>query len=436
MGTHGSDTLLEILNEKDKLIVSLKEASTKRDKLNENQISVLSHANHKLQQDLQKVSDKFNQIQEKLYKSESELGIYKATNESISEKLESIKNEFTSYKDSISEHLNNLKSTIDIEWTKRETQYQESYKKFQTIIDSLNEKVNEIENYYQDILHTIADKQGSAKVIIRDAIDKLNDALNFLDLGDSSNFKPRHLHDKISDSISTAKESISTEAENIKQQNSGDTIVKNIENVNIKLTSDSKLSSLFSEVQNLSVKNTTDQISRTMSNKSADSTNNSSKISEGDSGIEPSTGSAQNSQADFPQKTHPDSAPENNPSPNNPNQNSNSLNSQKNEISEDNAYIKKQSQETVNRTILDKDNFAPFNWDKFLSDLQLKKFENFIRSANKAIKSGDYMKAIDLFKTIRDQPSIQDSNVAVKMIDDEIEYLEKHIKNKYSQTSL
>jgi len=436
MGTQGSDTLLKILSEKDKLIVSLKEASTKRDKLNENQISVLSHANHELQQDLQKVSDKFNQTQEKLYKTESQLEIYKATNESISEKLDAIKNEFASYKDSISKHLNNLKSTIELELTKRETQYQESYKKLQTIISSLESKVNEIENYYQDILHTIADKQGSAKVLVRDAIDKLNDALNFLDLGDSSHFTPRHLHDKISDSASSAKESISTEAENMKQQNSGDTIIKNIENVNIELTSDSRLSSLFSEVQNLSVKNTTDQISRTISNKSQNRANSSPKTGETGSGIEQASGDGQNSQSDFPQKTHSDSATGNNSSPNNPNQNSNSLNSQENEISADDDYSKKQNQETVHRTILDKDNFAPFDWDKILSDLQLKKFENFIRSANNAIKSGDYMKAIDLFKTIRDQPSIQDSNVAVKMIDDEIEYLEKHIKNKYSQNSL
>jgi len=436
MGTQGSDTLLKILNEKDKLIVSLKEASTKRDKLNEKQISVLSQANHDLQQDLQKVNHKFNQTQEKLYKTESQLEIYKATNESISEKLEAIKNEFGSYKDSISKHLNNLKSTIEQELTKRETQYQESYKKLQTIISSLESKVNEIENYYQDILHTIADKQGSAKVLIRDAIDKLNDALNFLDLGDSSHFTPRQLHDKISDSASAAKESISTEAENMKQQNSGDTIIKNIENVNIELTSDSRLSSLFSEVQNLSVKNTTEQISRTISNNNPDRTNSSSNTGETSSSIEQSSGDGQNSQADFSQKTHSDSTPGNNLSPNNPNQNSNSLNSQENKISADDDYNKNQNKESIQRTILDKDNFAPFDWDKILSDLQLKKFENFIRSANKAIKSGDYMKAIDLFKTIRDQPSIQDSNVAVKMIDDEIEYLEKHIKNKYSQISL
>ncbi len=76
-------------------------------------------------------------------------------------------------------------------------------------------------------------------------------------------------------------------------------------------------------------------------------------------------------------------------------------------------------------------NYAPFNWREILSDIQLTRFESFIESCIKAEKSGNYMKALGLYKTIQEQPGISDT-IAGRLLDDHIEYLEDLIKRKYS----
>ena len=70
-----SSTLLRILEEKDKLIVSLKEAATRRDKLNEQQIRLLSHDNQSKTLVVKNIQKRIKDLEYEILRRESEISI-------------------------------------------------------------------------------------------------------------------------------------------------------------------------------------------------------------------------------------------------------------------------------------------------------------------------------------------------------------------------
>jgi len=442
-----SATLLHVLEEKDKLIVSLKEASTKRDKLNEQQIRMLSIDNQKKLAALRAMQQRYRSIENQLLKKGAELAIYRITNEKITEKVEALKNEIELYKKGVIDEINNLNRAIQTEFKQKDLFLQTVTAEFNATIDKLEKKIREVEQHYLDIIQMIATKQNSAKQLIREAMEKLQDALSFLDMGNVELFKPQNLEEEMNRIVDSTRKHIAKTEEELRKEKTGDTIIKNIETVNIKLSAAPRIENIVSEISRIR-SSAEEEVSKlgTMkdeelssyakaqyekdrasggkgslggnSQSKTDSGISSSAFRDGRTGSGSSEGSKGSASAGTAGATG-----------------SAGTGGTGGTVSTAATFGQRWDDENKNRTIIDRDNFAPFDWKRILSDLQLSKYSDLIRICNEAIKNKDYVKAIKLFKTIREQPGILEQEITTKMIDDEIEYLEKVIKDKYTRHS-
>jgi hypothetical protein len=441
-------TLLKILDEKDKLIVSLKESSTKRDKLNETQIRMLSEDLHQKSDLLTELRQKIKDTEYDALRKESELSIYKITNDKINERLGSLKSEILAYKDGIASELVNLKDLITKELGTKDGLAKAISDEMRGTITKLETKVKEVEDYYLGILKNLSAKQGAAKKLVREAIDTLQDALNYLDIGNLDLYKPKHIEQEFQQVIDSSRKSISEKEESIRSGGAGDTVIKNIENVNIRLMQSPKLENIFSDIGGLSANARKElqalqrgmagggggeqnigkqneifgdkNVSQKGGGKEAGGKGAKPAGAEGAEGGKGDEGEGKKDKGDKgdgedgggPEGAKSDGSLE--------------------ELIEAGQRFGQEDGDPL-KMLMEKENFAPFDWMKILNDMQLRKYSDLIKVCNKAIKEGNYTKAVKLFRTIREQPGIQEAEITTKMIDEEIEFLEKIVKDKYTR---
>lgn len=386
-------TLLNILKEKDNLIVSLKEASTSRDKLNEKQIRMLSEDNSRKMAQLKDLQTAMRDFESKMYKKEAELAVLKVTEDKLSQKVSEFRVMFERYRSQVRAALDQIKISIQEEISRRD-----EYKN--KIIDELRDnylklegQIQSVDDYYKGVIAEIAKKQGMAKKYIRHALNDLQESLSMLDISHAEYIEPSEIKEQFSKAVEESS-ALFGEFKEMKGLPQGATIIKNIENVNIKLAETPEIEGVFKEITQITqMKQESIKTAAARAQVQAEEGAEKKKSEGGDGG-----------------------------------------GGKESELTGDRAERepKKKSQDDIEEIIFKKGrNYAPFNWQEILSDIQLKRFQSFIESCIRAEKEGNYTKALGLYKTIREQPGIANS-IAAKLLDDHIEFLEDLLKRKYS----
>ncbi len=455
------NTILETLRAKDKLIVSLKEAATRRDKLNEQQIRTLSEDNAKKLMQIRNLQARIKAIEAEVMQKEAQLQILQSTEGKLTSKLEEFRAEFNTYREQVRNHLEKIKISIEEELAKREEYKNRIVEQLKDSYIKLENRLENLDKYYKEVISTIAKKQTIAKKYIRHALNDLQEALGLLDIAQTELIEPEKIKEEFV-SIKEASQGLFKEFKELKGLPSASTIVKNIENVNITLGKAPQIENIFNEIEEI-----TSVIKKNMKARSekvipVDSASGSGgaatggisqgigegegkemgegtgasgggkgKISGEEGGLSQKNegGSGKNKEGG---KESSDDGIGGEKSGGNKGASLTDDRVDKEKKEEDKKKSEDEFEDDIQEVVFKRNrNYAPFNWREILNDIQLKRFESFIESCIKAEREGNYIKALGLYKTIREQPGIQDS-IAGKMLDDHIEYLEDLIKRRYS----
>jgi hypothetical protein len=480
--------LLNILGEKDKLIVSLKEPSTQRDILNEKQIRMLSEDNSKKNNRIKSLQSEMKAAESAVKQKEAELKVFKITEEKLSSKIEDFKVAFEQYKSSIRENLDGIKSSITEEFAKREEYKDNLLENIQSNYEKLEEQIQSVDDYYKGLVTEITKKQNMAKKYIRQALNNIQEGLSYLDLSHMEVIDPLTQKEEFR-KVMDESEGLFNEFKDLKGKYAGGTVIENIENVNIKLSEAPVIEGVFREIREIKQtaieepeeegkKKTKKRKVKSEAPEEVVTTTSESQIIpqqvietqtiskqiiehqsiESQSGGTPSSGTPSGGKASSeepaqaeddapsqPKQKRKKSAPESDEAPGQkskgqgPGEGGGAAQNQVNddrveeeEQPDEEPKPKKKSADDYQEMVFKRGkNYAPFNWRSILSDVQLDRFQSIIESSIKAEKEGQLMKALGLYKTVQEQPGVS-STIAGKLLEDHIEYLEDIIKRQYS----
>lgn len=479
------EALLNIIREKDNLIVSLKEASTRRDKLNEQQIRMLAEDNSRKLMEIKTLQSRLKELDAKLAQREAELSLFKVTEDKLSSKVEEFKVAFEKYRNQVRAALDQIKLSIQEELSRREDYKNKMLDEMKNNYLRLEAQLQELDNYYKEIIADISKKQGLAKKYIRHALNDLQEALSLLDLAHSEFIQPTKIKEDFSRLIEESN-ALFQEFKEMKGLPEGTTLIKNIENVNIKLGSAPQIEGIFEEIYHIteSARQHIESAAKTsltgvrgesitdvkgahlkssakpvgvdtkgsmVPDKSSREAAGAGKEHEREkpgAGYKDKAGGKTGGGADSDALSEKMGAETKKGVSDNLKRSADSGGESKtieesgkdkggmgasitDERSESEEKEKKLGEDVQEVIFKRGRNYAPFNWQAILTDIQLKRFQSFIQSCIKAEKEGNLLKALELYKTIREQPGISET-IAGKLLDDHIEYLEDLIKRKYS----
>ncbi len=419
-----NDAMLDILREKDNLIVSVKEASTRRDKLNEKQIRLLSEDNSRKTTHVQQLTNRLGSIEAQLNQKEAEMSLLRVTEGKLSTKTEEFRAGFEKYKAQVRDSLSQIKLSIQEELSKREEYKNQVLDNMKDNYLKMEAQIQEVDNYYKDTIAEISKKQGLSKKYIRHALNDLQEALSLLDISHADFIEPTHIKEEFGKVVEDSS-ALFQEFKDMKGLPQGGTIIKNIENVNIKLSEAPVIEGLFSEISQIT-KTTRQSLEKSAKAHLKEGEPQAGAGGAGAGGGQPvQQGEGKASESEKKKGDIGEEARGGEPSE--------GKKAGDDRIKGDIEEPKKKKfgdeiQEVIFRRGR---NYAPFNWREILSDIQLTRFESFIESCIKAEKEGHYMKALGLYKTIKEQPGITDT-IAGRLLEDHVEYLEDLIKRKYS----
>ena len=453
------EALLNIIKEKDNLIISLKESATRRDKLNERQIKLLSEDNARKLAQINKLQNRIQELESKMKEKESEVELLKTSGDKVWGKIEEFKVAIERYKTSVKEALNEIKFAIQEEITRREEHKNKMLDELKERYMRLERQLEELDNYYKGILEEVAQKQGLAKNFIKHALHDLQEALALLDMGKLETYEPVKLREDFSRLL---QESYSL-LENFRKEKAlpgASTIVEKIENVNIKLESTPVIEGILGEIMGFSSEAGKKKGTKVSGKVGAgggapilSGTGSGSGGIKSGSAVSTKSGGGGGEKAESKKKipysperkkgdatrigggtqgrTGTSLESDNNPFQSQPS-GIGSLTPEEKVKGDIEEPEKKRFGEDVHEVIFKRGrNYAPFNWKAILTDINLARFQPFIESCIKAEREGNLMKALQLYKTIREQPGIQ-GTIAAKLLDDHIEYLEDMVKRKYT----
>jgi len=239
-----STPMLKILAEKDKIILSLKEASTKRDRLNESQIRLLSEDNDKKLRKIEQLNEKLSLLQSSYAESSSKLNLYKEKVDQSTTKFDELKTILKEYKHNISQTLGDISDMVASELTSREERNSKLANHLQENYRKLEGRLEKLDSEHRTTLERVSQQQGQAKKLIRDAVQRLQNALDMLDLGSPElQLNPRIIDDF--NSILRDSEAAFTDLNSRVRET--DIIIKKIENLNLQLAETPKLDRYFTE---------------------------------------------------------------------------------------------------------------------------------------------------------------------------------------------
>ncbi len=471
------EALLNIIKEKDNLIISLKESATRRDKLNERQIKLLSEDNARKLAQINKLQSRIQELESKVKEKESEVEFLKTSGDKVWGKIEEFKVAIERYKTSVKEALNEIKFAIQEEITRREEHKNKMLDELKERYMRLERQLEELDNYYKGILEEVAQKQGLAKNFIKHALHDLQEALALLDMGKLETYEPVKLREDFSRLL---QESYSL-LENFRKEKAlpgASTIVEKIENVNIKLESTPVIEGILGEIMGFSSEAGKKKgtkvsgkvgagggapiLSGTGSGGGGIKSGSAVRMKSGGSGGEKAEKAESKKKIPYSPEgggaagigsgggagggegfirtgggagagvNRSTGSGINNVPPQSQPSGIGSLSPEERVKGHIEEPEKKRFGEDVHEVIFKRGrNYAPFNWKAILTDINLARFQPFIESCIKAEREGNLMKALQLYKTIREQPGIQ-GTIAAKLLDDHIEYLEDMVKRKYT----
>ena len=242
---HKPTALLRILDEKDKIIVSLKEASTKRDKLNESQIRLLSEDNDNKLHKIEQLNEKLSSLQSNYMESSSKLDVYKERVEQSTEKFDELKAVLKEYKSNISHTLTNISDMVSLELANREDRNNKLADRLHENYRKLEERLEALTSEHKSTLEGLSRKQGQAKTLIRDAMQRLQNAMDLLDLGSADLQLNTGVMDDFNSILRDSEQAFTDLNSRVRETG---TIIKKIETLNLQLTETPKLDRHFTEL--------------------------------------------------------------------------------------------------------------------------------------------------------------------------------------------
>jgi len=405
------------------------------------------------------LQSRIQELESKVKEKESEVEFLKTSGDKVWGKIEEFKVAIERYKTSVKEALNEIKFAIQEEITRREEHKNKMLDELKERYMRLERQLEELDNYYKGILEEVAQKQGLAKNFIKHALHDLQEALALLDMGKLETYEPVKLREDFSRLL---QESYSL-LENFRKEKAlpgASTIVEKIENVNIKLESTPVIEGILGEIMGFSSEAGKKKGTKVSGKVGAgggapilSGTGSGSGGIKSGSAVSTKSGGGGGEKAESKKKipysperkkgdatrigggtqgrTGTSLESDNNPFQSQPS-GIGSLTPEEKVKGDIEEPEKKRFGEDVHEVIFKRGrNYAPFNWKAILTDINLARFQPFIESCIKAEREGNLMKALQLYKTIREQPGIQ-GTIAAKLLDDHIEYLEDMVKRKYT----
>lgn len=450
-----NDALLRILQEKDKIILSLKEASTQRDKGNEYQIRVLSEDNEKKGRSLSRANRQLQDLQNKYTEAASELAIHRERAKQYGMKLDELQGAVHQYKKDIADSLDRIGGMVNDELGKRQERNDELTERLQQNYRSLEDKLAQVDQQYRNLLQVIAQKQVKAKSFIRKSLQNLQEGLNLLDINSTQLMVDNRVFDEFSSIVQDSKQSFQ---ELQSGAPAGSTIIKNIENVHLQLTETPKLDSFFNELNNLAPDEEgrpkeeeeetgedqpapgtppeipsdeeMDQLLEEEDGDEEDATrvyNNYSgppPAEGGGGGAAPPGGSPQGGGEQPPsgQQTAPGG-------PGGPgglpqDMTINTVPQGPQTIKSDEDLIMRESP-----------NLAPYNWDQLPANSPLLRFRELLNNARRYEKEGKFIKALDIYQAVKEQRTVQEDELSLNMLEDQIESANRLSRAQLSQNA-
>ncbi len=257
-------SLIKVLDEKDKIIVSLKEASKKIDQSNESQIRILSVDGEKKADTISSLKDRANQLNLELNDMKIKLVAY----EEKKGNFEQLKQAVENYRQNISTSLKELKNLVSEELTSRDNKNEATTQQLRNNYQELENKMAQAQAQYKTILAGLFDKQKMAKTYIRKSLTNIQEALNMLDTNSTDLMIDDSIYQNFSQLMSNSQEAFAK----LEDKNKGNkTIIENIENLNLQLQVDEGLAEAFNAIGKSLVPpsnssngaNSTEQTSRT-----------------------------------------------------------------------------------------------------------------------------------------------------------------------------
>jgi len=237
-----AQAMLDIIKEKDKIIVSLKESSTQRDKINENQINLLSVDNQKKLGRINELMSAVQRLEKAVAEREAKLSLVDERHSSHGVRLEQLKVAVDEYKENISRSMGEIRDMVTRELRERDERGEGILERMRENQGKLEGKLSEAEQHYKNIIQGIAEKQVKTRLFIRKALVDLQEALSQLDLNTSQAILDSRLTNEFSDIMAQSDE---LAGEYRSRSHDAATIIHNIENVHIQLASTPKLDSFF-----------------------------------------------------------------------------------------------------------------------------------------------------------------------------------------------
>ncbi|MDR2733127.1 MAG: hypothetical protein LBC99_00620 [Spirochaetota bacterium] len=242
----GSDSsaMLDIIREKDKIISTLKESAAQNDKINENQISLLSEDNEKKLKRINELMAKVRKLEKEVQARDEKLSLNTERSSTHGFRLEQLKLAVDEYKDNISHSVGEIRDMVTKELHERDERGEQILDRMRSNQDKLEGKLSEVEQYYKNMIHGISEKQVKSRLFIRKALVDLQEALSQLDLNANQPILDSRKMSEFQDLLSQS-EDLANEYRS--RSHDASTVIHNIENVNIQLASTPKLDRLFQE---------------------------------------------------------------------------------------------------------------------------------------------------------------------------------------------
>ena len=487
--------MLDIIKEKDKIIVSLKESSTQRDKINEKQIKLLSEDNEKKLSRITALTAKMRQLEKSVAERDSRLALVDERRSSQGIQLEDLKSAVDDYKDNISRSLGEIRDMVTRELCERDERGEHILERMRENQGKLEGKLTEVEQYYKNIIQGLAEKQVKSRLFIRKSLVELQEALSQLDLNPSQPILDSRVASEFADILSQSSDLAD---EYRARGHDASTVIHNIENVHIQLASTPKLDRFFDEsLEQARNQETTQEKHEELSQLLEDAWNNagSDALSSADAGAgaagetpeQPSSQTPESPEqpgqtpespeqpsgqtpespeqpsgqtpesakqpgkapegpqpkpgprkSDQPQSpyTPPRQYPPQAPAPPGPqayNPSSAAPAMAPMVMTVNAVQPESQAFKTEEDLILrESPNLAPYNWDMLPISSPLLHFRRMLNSAKKAEAQRNFIKAIGIYQAVMEQKTIQENVLARNILKDQLEALDRLARSQIS----
>jgi len=453
--------IIKVLDEKDKIITSLRKSSSERDKSNASQIRILSIDGEQKIKKINTLKDETHRLNSQLQDMSTKLAAY----EEKEGNFEHLKQAVENYRQYISTSLKELKDLVTKELTNRDNKNEATTQQLRKNYQELENKMNQAQAQYKSVLGSVFNKQKMAKTFIRKSLINIQEALNVLDTNSTDLMIDESIYQNFSQLLNNSQEAFN-ELESKNRGNS--TIIENIENLNLKLQIDEGLAEAFNAIGKSLTTPANSSDSSNIAPQTQASGGQSSNIAPQtqagggqSSNIAPQTqaggGQSSNiapqtqasggqyftatnqpiiSQSPITKQPYSNMAQ---PTPPHFGNNRQPVMDQQFTSQGSVALSPQQQSEPIITQQQDEDlimrespNLAPYDWNMLASTSTLLRFRKMLNSAIRAEEKENWTKALYIYNTVKIQRTVKDDALAINMLEDQIEAINRRARSSVS----